>query len=225
MALGYDPRRGPQRVVGGPRAAHEAQGADRTDRADRVEPSAVYDRNLHRSRPPVSLSALAFLYMEIVRRHFRASSTLPQVERALNSMGYPIGARVLALESLRANFSHSVASSGKSNTATRLSANVDVLHFVTGPIWQSLFGKPADSLERSTDNPNNYLVVDNDPLFTRHIANGIPQEYASLNCEAFVAGILEGILDAAYCKCEVSAHALPSQGFPAKTVYLVKFLP
>lgn len=40
---------------------------------------------------------------------------------------------------------------------------------------------------------------------------------------AFTAGIIEGILDAAYFQAEVSAHTVEQEGFPLRTVFLVKF--
>lgn len=186
--------------------------------------SPVYDRNLHRNSNEVSRSSLAFVFMEAVRWHFHRASTLPQVERALNSMGYPVGCRLIHLHSLRSHFRNSISSSGKSNTATRLLSNTDVLHFITTVIWPALFGKEADSLEKSMDDTlNNFMITDNDPLFTKYIAQ-VPKEYASLNCEAFLAGIIEGILDSCYFKCEVSPHAVPSQASPNKTVFLIKFI-
>lgn len=205
----YNPKLGPQKT---------------SNNVVQPQPSFVYDRNLHRNKIDVSLSSLAFLFMEIVSKHFKASNTLPQVERALNNMGYPIGCKLIQLESLRANFTNSISSSGKSNTSNRLISKIDVLHFITNQIWLSLFGKQADSLEKSTENSDNFMIIDNDPMFTKFISNGIPKEYSSLNCEAFLSGILEGVLDSSYFKCEVSAHSVPIDKFPSKTVYLIKFL-
>jgi hypothetical protein len=65
------------------------------------------------------------------------------------------------------------------------------------------------------------MIIDNDPLMTRYI--GVTKEYESLNCEAFVAGIIEGILDVCYFKCEVSAHRVSQDTFPNRTVYVIKF--
>jgi hypothetical protein len=39
------------------------------------------------------------------------------------------------------------------------------------------------------------MISDNDPAITRYIS--IPKELSSLNCGAFIAGIVEAILDGA----------------------------
>jgi len=57
-----------------------------------------------------------------------------------------------------------------------------------------MFGKQADSLERGTENEDEYMLTDNDPLVTRMMS--IPKESNALNCGAIVAGMMEAILDA-----------------------------
>ncbi|GAV29137.1 hypothetical protein PMKS-002617 [Pichia membranifaciens] len=87
-------------------------------------------------------------------------------------------------------------------------------------IWTSLFDKQADSLEKSSEHENQYMIIDNNPVMTKYI--GLPKEYENLNCESFVAGIIEGMLDISYFKCEVSAHTVPKDTCPNRTVYLIK---
>ncbi|CRK18544.1 hypothetical protein BN1723_017672, partial [Verticillium longisporum] len=64
-------------------------------------------------------------------------------------------------------------------------------------LWQHLFGRQADRLEKSAnpDTPDEYMIVDNEPLVNRFVS--VPRELSQLNCAAFVAGIVEGACDGA----------------------------
>jgi hypothetical protein len=183
--------------------------------------SLIYDRNLYRSKHEVSLSSLSFLFMQIISLNLKNSTSLLSIERKLNNLGYTIGLRYLELTAIRLNFSKNISSTGKSNSAERVTKLLEALQFIMTTIWKNLFDKQADSLEKSSDMEHQYMIIDNDPLMTRYI--GVTKEYESLNCEAFVAGIIEGILDVCYFKCEVSAHRVPQDTFPNRTVYVIKF--
>ena len=54
-------------------------------------------------------------------------------------------------------------------------------------------GKAADSLEQSTENSDEYMITDNDPLTTKFIS--VPKEISQFNCGSFVAGIIEAFLE------------------------------
>jgi hypothetical protein len=71
-----------------------------------------------------------------------------------------------------------------------------ILTFISYTVWKSLFGKQADSLEKSTEQEDEYMISENAPMIvTKYIST--PKDYAGLNCASLVAGIVEGILDAA----------------------------
>jgi trafficking protein particle complex subunit 5 len=59
-------------------------------------------------------------------------------------------------------------------------------------LWKVLFGKVADSLEKSTEQEDEYMISDNELLLIKFIS--VPKEMSSLNCGAFVAGVLEAVL-------------------------------
>jgi trafficking protein particle complex subunit 5 len=84
---------------------------------------------------------------------------------------------------------------------------VNILTFIQSTMWKVLFGKTADSLEKDTSdedkchpppfcapNPTD-MISDKDPLVNRFIS--IPRDLQGLNCAAYIAGIVRGILDAA----------------------------
>lgn len=183
--------------------------------------ASIYDRNLHRGMHEISLSSMSFLFMEVIRMSLNGSESLLQMERKLNNLGYRVGLRLLELVSLRENFNNNLASSGKSNTAQRHVRVLEILQFVKESIWPCIFGKEADNLEKSVQNENQYMIIDSDPILSRYIC--VPKEYEGLDCESFVAGIVEGLLDISYFRCEVTAHSAPLEGHPNRTVYLVDF--
>ena len=86
-----------------------------------------------------------------------------------------------------------------------------------------MFNKVADELEKSQDIANEFMVIDNNPVMSQFIS--VPRELKQLNCNAFIAGVIEGVLDAGYFQCNVSAHTVPRDGFPLRTVFLIKFDP
>lgn len=183
--------------------------------------SHIYDRNLYRTKHEISISSLCFLFMQIVSINLKNSKSLIELERKLNNLGYTVGCKYLELSSLRVNFTNNISSTGKSNLSKRNIRLIDNLQYIISTIWLNLFDKEADSLEKSSDHNNQFMIIDTNPIMTKYI--GLPKEYENLNCEAFVAGIIEGILDISYFKCEVSAHNVPRDTFPNRTVYLIKF--
>lgn len=96
-----------------------------------------------------------------------------------------------------------------------------LLQFVTNPLWRSLFGRTADGLERSTEQANEYMVIDNDPFVAGYVS--YPRELEQLNVCAYVAGIVEGVCSGAGFGSKVTAVGVPSDMWPSKTVYLVRF--
>lgn len=178
---------------------------------------SIYERQLTlRRTPEVSLSLLVYVFNElVVNYNFDKSPSISVLEKKLTALGYPIGARALEL--------HGVRSALLLDAHRRFTRVIDVLQHIHTPLWTMLFGKPADNLEKSQDNADEYMVIDNDPLFTRYAVP--PKEFDQLNCNAFVAGIVEGVLDAAYFPCSVTAHTVATEGHPMRSVYLIKFDP
>ena len=70
-----------------------------------------------------------------------------------------------------------------------------MLQFVSGPLWTQLFGKPADALEKSKDQPNAFMIRDESPITNFFIS--VPRDAARFNPASFLAGIVRGVLDSA----------------------------
>lgn len=174
--------------------------------------NSIYDRNINTKKiNEISLSSLAFLFCEVVNWAHEKSKGIQDLENRLNGLGYQIGQRYLELAKLREGMKY-----GKRETKI-----IEILQFIHGTFWKSVFGKTANELEKSQDVNDEYMIIDNVPLVAKFIS--IPKEYGNLNCSAFVAGIVEGALDSSGFHATVIAHSAPLDGYPLRTVFLIKF--
>ncbi|CAI2173551.1 5884_t:CDS:2 [Funneliformis geosporum] len=143
---------------------------------------SIIDRNLNKTRgTEVGLGAFAFLFSEMLQYAQRRVHGIQDLERKLNDLGYRVGTRLLELIVWRDK---------NSKRETRV---LGILYFIHTTVWKTLFGKQADTLEKSTENENEYMISDNDPLISKYIS--VPKELSELNCNSFLAGIVEAILD------------------------------
>ena len=113
-----------------------------------------------------------------------------------------------------------------------------MLHHINNNIWKTLFGKPADGIEQSIDDENEYRIIDSTPFTNKFLSHSSNAEQlnsrpindtidsnssnkkmskvditASLgpNCANFIAGIIEGILNSSGMTCKCSAHFVPEE--------------
>lgn len=173
--------------------------------------NSIYDRNLNRKSAEINLSALSFLFCEIVSWAHRQSKGILDLELRLNGLGYQVGQRYLELIKVREGFKY-----GKRETKI-----VEMLQFLHLPMWIAMFGKAANELEKSQDSDSEYMITDNVPLVSQFFV--VPKDYGNLNCSAFIAGIIEGALDSSFFSATVTAHSDPQDGFPLRTVFVIKF--
>jgi len=172
----------------------------------------------------VSQSAFAYLYSELVQYHQSRVSSISELERRLESSGYGVGLKVLELLAFR---------SKESKRETRL---MNVLQFVSSQVWKCLFGKPADSLERSIDHADEFMILDYDCITSTYVS--VPADLGQLSIDAYISGIIAGVLDGAGFTARVTAHSVTLEAEEVnhnretflpprkdKAVFLVKFAP
>ncbi|KAK9909663.1 hypothetical protein WJX75_005779 [Coccomyxa subellipsoidea] len=83
-------------------------------------------------------------------------------------------------------------------------------------------GAEAKDLEQSNTAEDEYMISDYDLFVNKFIS--VPKDMGALNCAAFVAGIVKGVLDGAGFRARVTAHFVPVKGQPKpKTTILMKF--
>ena len=152
---------------------------------------------------------MSFVFAALVQRIQRNVSGVAEFEKRLSDHGYHIGQRCLELYTYR-----------EPRNRKREVRLLGLLQWVYTTLWRGLFNRPADSLEKSRDTADEYMLFDNTPVVNTFIS--VPKEMGGLNCAAFVAGVVEGCLSAASFPCKVSAHSVATDQLPQRTVYLVK---
>ncbi|KAF8525224.1 TRAPP complex subunit trs31 [Hysterangium stoloniferum] len=176
--------------------------------------TTIYDRPLNKTRTSeVSASAFAFLFSEMIQYTQKRVSGIEDLERRLSTLGYRIGTRYLELMTWR--------NESVSKTPKREIRFLAALMMIHTQLWRAVFGKPADAIEKSVENDDEYMLIDNDPSITRHIS--IPRDMSSLSCSALTAGIVEAVLDGLGFPARVTAHSVPTDAYPSRTTILVKF--
>lgn len=124
----------------------------------------IYERNLNKTRTAeVSASAFAFLFSEVVQYTQKRVSGIADLERRyvrsclvsavdpdracrLNTLGYRVGVRVLELMIWR--------NESSSKTPKREIRFLPALMSIHTHVWRAVFGKPADAIEKSVENPD-----------------------------------------------------------------------
>lgn len=188
----------------------------------------IYDRNLNKTRiTEVSGAAFTFLFSEMVQYTQKRVSGINDLERRLNTLGYRIGTRVLELMVWRAE--------AQSKAPKREIRFLPALMSIHTQVWRAVFGKPADAIEKSVDNADEYMIIDNDPLIERYIS--VPKDMSQLSCSSFTAGIVEAVLDGlgfvsmsdyipassdSVQPARVTAHNTPKAQYPSCTTILIK---
>ena len=171
--------------------------------------NSIYDKNL-KTKSEIPVTTFSFLFSEMIQYMLSKSTEDKEfdIEEKLSSLGYPIGEKVLELCALRdKNFK-------------RETKIPQMLLFIHNNVWKMLFNKQADGLQKSTEDEDEYRIIENSPLTNKYIFS--LKNSNSVNCAAFFAGIIEGILNSADFRCKVSAYFFKVDGIN-KTFYIIKF--
>ncbi|KAL7004956.1 Trafficking protein particle complex subunit 31 [Cystobasidiomycetes sp. EMM_F5] len=183
------------------------------------QPVNIVDRNLGKTRgAEVAYGAWAFLFSEIVTYTQKRINSISDFEARLSLIGYRVGVRLVELLPLRESLPPSTSRANAGPTRhTRL---LPVLHYVHTTLFKYLFGRPASSLEKSTEADDEYMIGDDEPVLDRGIQ--VPKDMAQLNTNALLAGVVEAVMDGLGFPSRVTAHLVPSDQHPRRTVLLIK---
>lgn len=152
----------------------------------------------------------AYLFSELVQYHQNRVDSISELERRLEVTGFHVGLKIIEGIAIR---------SRESKRETKL---MGILQFISTTVWKTLFSKPADSLERSIDHADEFMIVDHAPITSTYVS--VPSDFGGLSVDSYMSGILAGILQAAGFPARVTAHTVSSDdGESTKTVFLVKF--
>ena len=160
----------------------------------------ILDRKLKPSIGKVSHNAFSWLMMAVVQNLRQKVRTSEQLEAKLKELGYPIGLRVFPLLISR------------QKQPRRPLAIEEALDLVGRVLWPWLTGEVLHE-QRVQQDTRTYYLHDTTSLVDRFISSPIS------NCSGFIAGIVEGFLDAGDFRCVVSGYAIPH----SKMVYAVVF--
>jgi hypothetical protein len=79
---------------------------------------------------------------------------------------------------------------------------MSILQFISTTVWKHLFGKGADSLERSIDNADEYMIFDNNTITSTFLSSH------QISADAYISGIVAGVLEGAGFSARVTAHSV-----------------
>lgn len=144
----------------------------------------------------------------MVQYHQNRVDSVSALEHRLEAAGYGVGLKVLELLAYRAR------------DYTRQTKLMNMLQFVSTTAWKYLFGKAADSLEKSIDHADEFMIVDYAPITSTCIS--VPADLGGLSVDAYISGIIAGMLQGAGFPARVTAHTV-EEGDRKKAVFLVKF--
>jgi len=163
----------------------------------------ILDRPLSKGKYEVNISSYALLFSEIVQYCQSRVFTVSELQEKLASFGETIGIRIIDTLTIR------------ERGYRRDMKLLNVLMFIRSNVWKTLFGREADKLEHANDDVGTYYIIEKESLVNRFIS--VPKDKGSLNCAAFTAGILEGILNGCGFPATVTVH------WHKGTTFLIKF--
>ena len=137
----------------------------------------------------IPVNSFLLLFSEIVQCCIRQNSQ--EVERQLEEIGYPLGARFLELITLRDR---------NSKKEVKIT---EFLLFIKHAVWPVLFNNNNCSVEYHTEKDYIFMIKEENSLCNRYAC--LPKGMKNLNCSAFTAGIIEGMLNAAGFPSRVTA--------------------
>ncbi|KAK3887213.1 hypothetical protein Pcinc_008691 [Petrolisthes cinctipes] len=164
---------------------------------------SILDKSLSRGKSEVSITAYALLFSEMVQYSHNRVQSVSDLHNKLSELGERVGVRMVELLFVR------------ERNYKRETKLLNVLLFVKGTLWKSLFNKEADKLDRATDDERTFYLIEKEALVNRFIS--VPRDKSSINCAAFMAGVIQAVLNCT--------------GFPAKvtalwhkgTTFMIKF--
>lgn len=170
----------------------------------RVVPnSTILDKPLSKGKAEINVSTFALLFSEMVQYSQNRANTVPELQQKLADMGTHVGTRVLDLGFVRdKNFKRELKF-------------LNVLLYIKTNLWKTWFGKEADKLEKANEDERTYYIIEREPLVNKFIP--VPKDKGALNPSAFIAGMIEAVLNGSNFPAKVTAH------WHNGTTFMIKF--
>lgn len=143
----------------------------------------ILDRPLRNNKTEVSHSAFAFLFSEMVQYAYNRISSIDDLSLRLEELGFGVGQRLIELIGCR------------DRVIKRETRIVGILQYITTTMWKQVFNKNADTLERAMEDEDEYMIHESNPITNTFVS--VPSDLGQLDCAAYIAGIIRGMLDSA----------------------------
>lgn len=146
----------------------------------------------------VSMSSFSYLFSELVQYSQSKVSNTGDLERRLEEVGRSVGGSLVELvQSYSSSSSDRQAIRLASPYLTRHTRLLDVLRYIYTTVWKYLFGKQAQDLQQSNDADDEYMISDDEVYLWMGRYVSVPKDMGTFNCHAFLAGVVQGVLDEA----------------------------
>ena len=198
----------------------------------------------------VNLSSFSYLFSELIQYSQSRVKNTGDLERRLEEVGRVFGGTLLELLHARNSIPLSAlpkegarieafaggysggspllykAQSGVKyapSGTVRYSRVLDILRFLYTTVWKYLFNKQATDLQQSNEHPDEYMISDDEAHLWIGKYVSVPKDMGNLNVYAWLAGVVQGVLDGAGFPCvRVTAHFVPVEGGGQRVTLLIK---
>ncbi|KRX82585.1 Trafficking protein particle complex subunit 5 [Trichinella sp. T6] len=159
----------------------------------------ILDVTISKGKNEINLATFALLFSEVVRYSQSRVTTISELQTKrifvgvffrLASYGKIVGSKLVDLIFFR--------DKGYKREVKLLG----ILLFIKTTLFKSIFGKEADKLERNSENPRIYYIIEREPLVNTFIS--VPKDKGNLNCASFTGGIIEAVLTLNNFPCKVT---------------------
>lgn len=165
--------------------------------------SAILDKPLSKGKAEINISTFALLFSEMVQYSRDRANTVTELQQKLADMGSHVGTRTLDLGVVRdKNFKRELKF-------------LNLLVYIKTNMWKTWFGKEADKLEKANEDERTYYIIEKEPLVNKFIP--VPKDAGALNPSAFIAGMIEAVLNGSNFPAKVTAH------WHNGTTFMIKF--
>ncbi|KAJ5408793.1 hypothetical protein N7509_002676 [Penicillium cosmopolitanum] len=165
----------------------------------------IYDRHLNRSRnAELSRASFAYLFAEMVTYAQRRVTGIQDLEKRIPSWSSPSRPSILSIY------------------LYLLLCSLQLIDIIIPTKPSSPDPPPPPSHPRPTmETPLPALRRCPRTFLNTYIS--VPREMNMLNCAAYIAGVIEGVCDGCGFEAKVSAHNQPTEMWPSRTVFLLRF--
>ncbi|KAK2160175.1 hypothetical protein LSH36_138g00024 [Paralvinella palmiformis] len=165
--------------------------------------SHILEKSLSKGKLEVNLGTYALLFSEIVQYCQNRVYTVPELHSKLSAMGQQVGIRILDILFLR------------EKGYKRETKLLNMLLFIQTVLWKALIISIFECSFVTLCSLIKDYIIEQEPLVNKFIS--VPEETGSLNCAAFIGGIIEAVLNGCNFPAKVTTH------WHKGTTFLIKF--